>query len=381
MKRKLKRLIRKIQKKKDKLLKKYSYTNTLAKKIYSNTLYKKHYIKHKEKILKQINIYYKEHSDKETLLCIKDMIYSKYVYGCTYAEYFMFKFMYKTHQERKKFICNKDRHMYLKYLNQNDFYNRFTDKYESYQLYKKYYKRDLIYIKSENDYDCFENFCLTRTQVVKKPVDSSLGKGIELLDVKGVDLKNLFQRIITENDKFILEERIVQSKEMAKLHPSSVNTIRIVPFMKNDGTVIIHCPFLKIGQQGAFVDNGGAGGILAAIDANSGKVISDGIDEKMNVYKKHPNTKEKIKGFQIPDWDGVIKLATKLVKEIPEARYVGWDFAHTPKGWIVVEGNGKTMFVGQQMPLDVGIKQELEELIDWKNVPNKALYKRKKTIK
>ena len=44
----------------------------------------------------------------------------------------------------------------------------------------------------------------------------------------------------------------------------------------------------------------------------------------------------------------------------------------------MVEGNGKTMFVCQQITFGKGIKSDLEELISWKNVPNKEQYKRKK---
>lgn len=348
--------------------------NKFAKNYYSNRLYNKYYKKEKKKIMKQINIYYKNHSEKDIKNCIKDMIYSKNTYGITYAEYFMFKFADKSHQERNSYISGKGRHAYLKYLNQNDFYHRFTDKYETYLLYQKYFKRDLIYLNSKDDFYKFEEFCIKHKVIVKKPVNSSLGKGIELLNTKGVDLNMLFNDLLEQHGEFILEEKIKQSKIMSSLHPESVNTIRVIPFMKKDGSIIIHHPFLKIGQNDSFVDNGGAGGILASIDANTGVVISDGIDEHMNVYKKHPNTKVKIKGFQIPDWDDVKKLAAKLLKENPSARYVGWDLAHTAKGWIVVEGNGKTMFVGQQMPMGKGIKKELEELIDWENVPNKEKF-------
>lgn len=374
----LRRVLSFIKRKLENSLKKRSYKSKIFKMIYSNILYKRYYKKHYDNIMKQVNIYYHGYSRRKTKKCIKDMIYSKYVYGIIYAEYFMFEFANKKHNERKLYISNTDRHVYLQYLNQNDFYHRFTDKYESYMLYKKYYKRDLVYIKDEKDYKKFEMFCMKYKEVVKKPVDSSLGKGIEFINTKDKNLKDLFKSILQVNNEFILEEPIKQSKEMAKLHSESVNTVRVIPYLNDDGTITIHYPFLKIGQNGSFVDNAGAGGIIAAVNAINGKVISDGMDEALNIYKKHPNTKVKIKGLQLPDWDGLISLATKLVKENPNARYVGWDFAHTSKGWIVVEGNGKTMFVCQQITFNKGIKEDLEKLIDWKNVPHKEQYKQKK---
>lgn len=370
------KVIRLLKRKLENYIKRSSYKNKVAKMVYSNILYKRYYKKHYSNIMKQVERYYSGHSKRETERCIKDMIYSKYIYGIIYAEYFMFKFADKNHEERKSYISNGDRHIYLKYLNQSNFYHRFTNKYESYLLYEKYYKRNLVYIKSKSDYKIFEQFCTQYKIVVKKPVDSSLGKGIELINTQDKDLKKVFKEIMKDNLEFILEEPIVQSDKMASLHPNSVNTVRVIPYMKEDGTVIIHYPFLKIGQNDSFVDNAGAGGIIAAIDSDSGVVLSDGMDESLNLYKKHPNTKKKIKGFQLPDWDKLKELATELVKENKAAQYVGWDLAHTPNGCVVVEGNGKTMFVCQQITFGKGIKKELEDLIEWNKVPNKSKYKK-----
>ena len=46
-------------------------------------------------------------------------------------------------------------------------------------------------------------------------------------------------------------------------------------------------PFIKIGQKGSFVDNGGAGGILAQIDPKNGTIITDGKDEAYCIQRNH----------------------------------------------------------------------------------------------
>ncbi len=111
------------------------------------------------------------------------------------------------------------------------------------------------------------------------------------------------------NNFEVLEEKIVQDETMSSLHPSSVNTFRIVTYKKPSGEIVVHLPFIKIGQKGSFVDNGGAGGILALIDEKTGVIITDGKDELNNIYKKHPDTKIKLKGFQIPMWNEIKELA------------------------------------------------------------------------
>ena len=315
-------------------------------------------------------------SKQEKIFLRRDMIYSKVVYNISYPEYFMYGFKNKSHKERKNFIPNKDRNMYLNLLGTKKGYQLLTDKYKAYKLLKKYYKRELIKIENKNDYDKFKSFVEKYPVFVKKPLSASFGKGIELIDSsKFKNKKSLFNNIIKDGP-VVIEERIISNDIMASLHPSSLNTIRIVTYV-HDGDITIHLPFIKIGQNGVFVDNGGAGGILALIDANTGIIITDGKDELNRVYVYHPNTNVKIKGFKIPMWDEAIQLVKKAALDFPETSYIGWDVAISKdKGPVIVEGNGKTQFYGQQITDEIGKRKDLEKLINYKKIKktNKDLY-------
>ena len=101
----------------------------------------------------------------------------------------------------------------------------------------------------------------------------------------------------------------------------------------------------------------------------TGKLITDGKDENNIVYKYHPDTNIKIKGFQIPEWNKAIKLAKEAALAFDKTRYIGWDIAITNKNEVlIVEGNGKTQFLGQQMTDEIGKKKELEKLINYKKL-------------
>ena len=63
------------------------------------------------------------------------------------------------------------------------------------------------------------------------------------------------------------------------------------------------------------------------------------LDKQKNVYEKHPQTGETIKGFKFPYWNEAIELCKKACQEIPEMGYVGWDVAFTPEGPLFVEAN------------------------------------------
>lgn len=318
------------------------------------------------------------YSKKEKKEKVKDILYYKNMYKSATSEYYFFDLPSHTEEEIKDFVFGVQRRKYLRYLNPNILHIT-KNKYKTYEVYKKYFKRDVELITSTS-FKQFNNYLKKHPIFVKKPLDASFGRGVELIDSTNENIKKLFEKLVKENGDFIVEEKIEQGKEMKRLNPSSVNTIRVVPYIK-DGKCTVHSPFLKVGQNGSFVDNGGAGGILVALDSNTGVAISDGVDEKLNRYEKHPNTNVKFCGFQVPEWDELKKLAEEVAKVHEGGRYIGFDFAYSTKGWVVVEANGRTQFIGQQMPLNKGIRKDLEELIDWKNVQNKNKYNKKEKIK
>jgi hypothetical protein len=56
-------------------------------------------------------------------------------------------------------------------------------------------------------------------------------------------------------------------------------------------------------------------------------------------YDVHPYSKIKFDGYEIPRFKECVELIRELAFEEPEARYVGWDLAITPKGIELLEGN------------------------------------------
>lgn len=159
----------------------------------------------------------------------------------------------------------------------------------------------------------------------------------------------------------IVEEIIVQAEEMAKFHPESVNTIRFVTFYHNE---IINkiCAIIRIGRGGSIVDNACAGGIYAPIDLETGIVETAGTDFNLNKYIHHPYTIAQILGAQIPKWKELNELVKEIVKVVPQMKQVGWDFALTDNGWVMVEGNGRPGV--QHVIHNRGLRKEFQCMFD-----------------
>ena len=239
----------------------------------------------------------------------------------------------------------------------------FNNKAKTYLIFKKFYKREAINVKKQEDFNAFKKFINERNEFVIKPVGAAMGRGIELVSTEEVNpIAGEFFEDLISGGEYLIEEKVVQSNLMAEFNESTVNTIRIITFNIGQDILVPYC-FLKTGRKGSFVDNGGAGGILVGADIRTGVTNTEGIDENGEIYIKHPDSGKIFKGFQLPDYNSAIALCKEMSAMTPEIRYIGWDLAYTDDGWIVIEGNGMSQLIGPQATQGRGVKQEIYEII------------------
>lgn len=291
----------------------------------------------------------------------KDVLFSRLYYGIVPNQYFLFEFEKLSDVGRKEFVGDREKVRYTDDLHEvSDIYLLFRDKYRTYELFKKYYHREIIEIKKEHK-EHFMAFVSRHPKFILKVSDAALGDGVEIydLDKANESLECLFDRV-SVSGRYIAEEFIVQSEEMMSLHPSSVNTVRFATYLKKN-SVMQMFSFLRIGTGGCIIDNATAGGIAAAIDMETGIVTTPGWRENLTTYLKHPDTGIKIIGMQIPKWNELLKLVNELAYIVPEQKYVGWDLALTDDGWVMVEGNDSAMMTAIQMCEHKGLRKVFDK--------------------
>lgn len=293
----------------------------------------------------------------------KKLLNAMYEYGISFDDYFLYKFDSLNNEQRSSYLTTFNRIYYYTLLNDLRYSSLLDNKYETYLHYKKYFKRDLIIINpDQNNYNEFESFVKKNPQFMWKPLSESSGKGIKIYKKKEfTSVVELYSMLKNKNG--IVEELIVQSDDLGKLHPNSVNTIRIPQVITSTGDVEIFYPVLRVGQTNNVVDNAGQGGIFACINAKTGVISSDGYDYFGNSYTFHPTTNIEFRDYIIPKWNEAVELVKEIAEIIPEARYIGWDFALTNDGWVVVEGNQQGDFKLLQIAYRRGLKEDLIELI------------------
>lgn len=194
-------------------------------------------------------------------------------------------------------------------------------------------------LKNMNGYYYFEGQpvseeeAIARSQnlkrVIIKPARESQGHGVQIFSaqdgVTDLDGKTVAQLFKEYKKDFLVQEWVKQHKDMAALNPTSVNTMRILSYRSGMEVLIIYS-VVRIGRNGAVVDNQCAGGISTTIskEGKLGKEAFGGYS-KDNILAT--DTGVVLDGYQLPSYDKVIEMVKRLHLKLPYFNLVGWDMA------------------------------------------------------
>ncbi len=143
----------------------------------------------------------------------------------------------------------------------------------------------------------------------------------------------------------LLVERCLTPHSYARtIFPDAINTIRVMTARDPDnGEPFILGTAHRFGtQRSAPTDNRKKGGLVSAIDPDTGALSpAIGLDKRnrRRVYRHHPQSGSAIAGVVVAYWHEVQQAALSLARAFPAMVLVGWDFAVTPEGPVVIEGN------------------------------------------
>ena len=290
-----------------------------------------------------------------------DMLFCKLAYGFIPSEYAAFHFENKDADLRKEYYSDSDTYIFGYSVNNIVATQIILNKGSSAEHFRPYLKRDICIIDSTHkDYDDFLTFTNNNRVFVKKKIYSSMGKGVELVNINNINSLESYYNDLSSSGEWLLEQLVTQRPEMAAFNESSVNTIRCMTFRLTNGVVIPYC-ILRTGRSGSFVDNAGSGGVLAGVNVKTGIVETDGFDEFGSNYTNHPDSQVAFKDYTIPDWDNLINLCIKLAEREDSFGYLAWDMAFTENGWVVIEVNEVGQFLLPQMVYQKGLKNEFNE--------------------
>lgn len=188
-----------------------------------------------------------------------------------------------------------------------------------------------------------------------KPVEGYGGKGFQAVEVireedvmlrildsqRALSVADFLSSVLAfeENGDYLIEEYLEQHPELARLNPSSVNTVRIwVCCIGGESSVL--GAFLRVGRRGSLVDNTSRGAQIFRLDHLSG-VVGDGMEWNIHndTFQCHQDSGERISGTILPYWPETLALAQQAVRAFPHIKFAGLDIAYTESGPAVIELN------------------------------------------
>ncbi len=261
-----------------------------------------------------------------------DIVYCGLRYQAGYMDYKLFE-MYKMNgKERKTVITRGINNSIIKKYNDPEAMKIFHDKALFNERFNDFLGRDWLKLTGDNFSD-FETFCGKHSEFIAKPVGLQCGKGVELIVPGDSNLQEVYDRLMG-NGQILIEERVSQCKELAEIHPDSINTIRVVTL---NAHVIV--ALLRVGNKHFHVDNFNHEGLVAPIDINDGKIKFKALKKSGELYDRHPLTDVPILGLTIPRWPEVVAFCEKAAKVEPKVGYIGWDVCLRENDICFIEAN------------------------------------------
>jgi Sugar-transfer associated ATP-grasp len=163
-------------------------------------------------------------------------------------------------------------------------------------------------------------------EVVIKPAVLS-GGGSYVRFVQKNDLSTVIAELLdaspeSKRSDFIIQASIDQHPDLARIHPSSVNTVRQMT-LRWGGEIVLISAVLRIGRWGSRVDNHGAGGL--AVGISEGKLKTFGFDKNFHRFDVHPDSGFRFEGFAVPSMAEVEVLCIEMHERIPDLDLISWD--------------------------------------------------------
>ena len=157
-----------------------------------------------------------------------------------------------------------------------------------------------------------------------------------------VDAHELVRRLAEQSrdHPIVLQRCLEPHPALRPLAPDAISTIRCVTYESPGGEAQLLRAMVRIPMTGMIVDNMNAGGTIASIDLETGRLSAciawtDGLLRRSAVL---PGTGAPVEGFDMPLWSEARRIALDA-QRAARLPFAGWDLAVCEGGPILLEAN------------------------------------------
>ena len=172
--------------------------------------------------------------------------------------------------------------------------------------------------------------------VCKEPIYSCGGHGVRLFDVsrQEEELRKVFGRY----DRLLVQPVVCQHEAMKEFNPTSLNTLRLMTYLRECGESVLISQVLRMGSVGAVVDNISSGGCSCGI-LPDGRLKAYGYSSRAERIAAHPGGTV-FEGKRIPGYEEAVRQVRRLHRLLPQFGLLAWDIAIDGQGCpVLIEVN------------------------------------------
>ncbi|MHA3793571.1 sugar-transfer associated ATP-grasp domain-containing protein [Sphingomonas sp. YL-JM2C] len=178
--------------------------------------------------------------------------------------------------------------------------------------------------------------------LIVKPVHGEGGDGLRMLGPV-TDGPALRARLRGLRQDMLVQPLIAVHPALADIALGALPTVRIVTMIDEAGAPeLVSATFRCASDPRARVDNMKAGGLIVPVALADGALGRACFGYGGQDHDVHPATGAPIAGRTLPDWDAATALVVDAhARAFADYVLIGWDVAFTPRGPLLIEGNGK----------------------------------------
>ena len=199
--------------------------------------------------------------------------------------------------------------------------------------------------------------------IIKPTVETCNGEGVEQLYHRdSAALKALFDQYAIN---FIVQEKVKQHPDLQRVNPTSLNSMRLYTYRRQDGSYEYLYPFahMRFGGKGAIKDNVSQGGGTCLINADGS--VDDRVFRFKSLAVSSLRQETGVENLVIPNYDKVIDTLKNLHRRLPYFDFVGWDVTVLPDGEpLLIEFNLVPSVEGPQLMAGPMFGDFLDEVIE-----------------
>ena len=193
-------------------------------------------------------------------------------------------------------------------------------------------------IAPNGTHDVYEILKNEKEVFVKRATDCGGGHGVKYLNCNGLTFEEFDQLIADFPDDIAIQRGITQHSVLAKINPTSVNTIRLITLLEKSGPRVLST-ILRMGVGETKVDNSSSGGMTIGVTPD-GILKKYACANKRTLVSEHPTSHVVFEGYALPSFEQVKELVRKASYMVPHFRMVAWDVSVLEDGTpVLIEAN------------------------------------------